>query len=175
LLFAALLRSSVHPSFRSFSRTPQPRTALHGRSRQSPSRHRSVASGAAAARAASGPHGRRAEERYELASPNCPRPSPSITLNPTLNLIDYSREMRERNGSRWPICAAAMASRTCRLRVKNGSGGISRTCPLLPNTDIRRGERHVCFGHKISSIAARSPGVRPRWPDRARQRTLDEV
>jgi hypothetical protein len=29
---------------------------------------------------------------------------------------------------------------------KSGSGGISRICPLFsPTTDIRRGERHVCF------------------------------
>ena len=60
------------------------------------------------------PHGRRAEERYELASPHCPRPSASIALNPALNLTDYSREMR---AAEW----ASMAS----LRSSNGEPDVS--------------------------------------------------
>ena len=54
------------------------------------------------------PHGRRAEERYELASPHCPRPSASIALT------DYSREMR---AAEW----ASMAS----LRSSNGEPDVS--------------------------------------------------
>ena len=87
------------------------------------------------------PHGRRAEERYELASPHCPRPSASIALNPALNLTDYSREMR---AAEW----ASMAS----LRSSNGEPDVSalgqkQTCAahkpmsaLPPKADIRRGK-----------------------------------
>ena len=42
------------------------------------------------------PHGRRAEERYELASPHCPRPSASIALNPALQLGNVSLPSRIR-------------------------------------------------------------------------------
>jgi hypothetical protein len=66
------------------------------------------------------PHGRRAEERYELASPHCPRPSPSITLNLALNLTDYSREMRAKE---WVSMASSRSS--------NGEPDMSASGPKL--------------------------------------------